>query len=45
MLQKHYDLWFKRLSHRKQAFLKVYFYRCNNIEKAKNKIQGNTKTL
>lgn len=28
---------FKRLSHRKQAFLKVCFYRYNNIEKTKKK--------
>lgn len=29
MLQKHYDLYFKRLSHSEQAF----FYRYNDIEK------------
>lgn len=35
MLQKHYDLYFKRLSHSEQAF-----YRYNDIEKTiKKKIK------
>lgn len=40
MLQKHYDLYFKRLSHREQAF-----YRYNDIEKNYKKNQEKVKDV